>query len=71
MNADQIIEATNYLNTNAANYSDTAVYEFLRVVEEVEPNYFVLAFRQIVDEQVQMIVRLDFIINEDGAVIPN
>lgn len=68
MNANQITEATEYLNSQAANYGDEAIYEFLRVEEKVDEDYYVLTFRQIIEEKVQKIVRLDFIIKDGHAV---
>jgi len=66
-----VTEATDLLNREAANYGDEATYEFVRIVEMLEENHAVLAFRQIVNEMVVKVVRCEFIVDAEGFVCGN
>lgn len=66
-----VIEATAILNRQAANYGDEATYEFLRVEEMRDESSAILAFRVIVYGKVIRIVRLEFIVDNNGFVRAN
>jgi hypothetical protein len=70
-NSFPVIEATNLLNRQAANYGDEATYEFLRIDEMFDENHAMLVFRVIIDGKVTKLVRLEFIVDEKGFVAAN